>query len=67
MDEKTNIQRVENMLYHICGCSPEEARQVLYKCLVNAEDKIKNSRKKNIEDDAIDLNSSLYSTKQEKR
>lgn len=41
MDEQTYIQRVENMLYNICGCNPEEVRKILYKCLVRAEEKIK--------------------------
>jgi hypothetical protein len=45
MDEEKNIQRVENMLYNICGCNPAETRQVLYKCLVRAEDKIRQEKK----------------------
>jgi len=33
MDLNTNIQRVEHMLYNICGCNNEEAKIVLKECL----------------------------------
>jgi hypothetical protein len=50
MDEKTNIERVENMLYNIGGCSPEEARKILYQCLINAELKIKSKNRIKLEE-----------------
>jgi hypothetical protein len=42
MDKETNIQRVENMLYNTCGCSPEEAVEILNECLKNARAKVYN-------------------------
>ena len=33
MDLETNVQRVENMIYHICGCTIEEGRIVLQECI----------------------------------
>ena len=42
MDKETNIQSVENMLYNTCGCSPEEAVEILNECLRNARGKIYN-------------------------
>ena len=45
MDEKTNIERVENMLYHICGCSPNDAKIILKKCLKRADDKLNRLKK----------------------
>ena len=60
MDEKTNIQRVENMLYNICGCSPQEVRQVLYRCLVNAEDRITQQKKLKEEEARKNLNTDDY-------
>ena len=29
MDKETNVQRVMNMLFSICGCSNEEALEVI--------------------------------------
>ena len=44
MDKETNIQRVEKMLYDICGCSPKDAKIVLEACLKNAEKMIKENK-----------------------
>ena len=33
MDLIKNVERVENMLYSICGCSKEEAKEVLMECI----------------------------------
>ena len=33
MDLKNNIQRIENMLYSICGCNSKDAKKVLEECL----------------------------------
>ena len=37
MDEEKFIQRVENMVYYICGCSEKEAVIILEKCLKRAK------------------------------
>jgi len=29
MDKETNVQRVMNMLFYICGCSEEEALEII--------------------------------------
>jgi len=33
MDLIKNVQRVENMIYHICGCTIEEGKIVLKECI----------------------------------
>jgi len=33
MDLITNIQRVEVMIYHTCGCTTEEGKIVLQECI----------------------------------
>jgi len=38
MDKEKFVQRVENMLFHICGCSKEEALEVIKE----VEENIKN-------------------------
>ncbi len=44
MDKKTNIERIQNMLYHVCGCSSINAREVLEECLRLNEVRIKNGK-----------------------
>lgn len=39
MDIKTNIERVENMLFHICGCTDEEAIEVCLEVIMRAKKK----------------------------
>jgi hypothetical protein len=39
MDLQTNIKRVENMIYYICGCNKEEGRIVLEECLKRNKEK----------------------------
>lgn len=39
MDKETNVERVENMLYSTCGCSVDEAIEILNECLRNARGK----------------------------
>ena len=49
MDLQKNIDRIENMLFHICGCNKEEAALVLKTCLKELdmpEDKKKEIRKR---------------------
>jgi hypothetical protein len=41
MDELTNIQRIEHMLYDICGCTPKQGLIILKKCMERAEIKSK--------------------------
>lgn len=41
MDLLTNIQRVENMIYSICGCSKKDAEIVLKECLKRNKKRIK--------------------------
>ena len=33
MDLITNVQRVENMIYNLCGCTVEEGEIILNECL----------------------------------
>ena len=33
MDKKKFIERIQNMLYNICGCNKEEAKEVLEECI----------------------------------
>ena len=33
MDKEKFIQRIEEMLYHVCGCNYTEARIILEECL----------------------------------
>ena len=33
MDLIKNVERVENMIYSICGCNEKEAEEVLIECL----------------------------------
>ena len=35
------VQRVQGMIYYICGCSPERAEEVLKECLKRNEEKMK--------------------------
>ena len=44
MDKKTNIERIENMLYYVCGCSGSDAKEVLEECLKLNEERIKNGK-----------------------
>lgn len=47
-DEKF-ADRVDKMIYGICGCEPKRAKTVLQKCLKRADDKIrKRKNEKNI-------------------
>lgn len=50
MDEKKFVGRVENMLKHICGCSPEESIIILNKCKakIKKESKISHEKLKQI-------------------
>ena len=33
MDKEKFVQRIENMLYVVCGCNKKEAKEVLNECL----------------------------------
>lgn len=44
MDEEKFIERVEMMLYDTCGCTNEEAKIILEKCLKRAKKNIKDKR-----------------------
>ena len=37
MDKEKFIQRVENMIYSICGCNFDEAEIILKECLIRNE------------------------------
>ena len=39
MDLKNNVQRVEGMIYRICGCDIPEAKIVLETCLEKNEER----------------------------
>lgn len=39
MDKETNVQRVMNMIYSICGCSDNDAIEVLEECKKRIEEK----------------------------
>jgi hypothetical protein len=39
MDKETNVKRVDNMIYHICGCDKEEGRIILEECLKRNKNK----------------------------
>lgn len=41
MDKENNVSRVEGMLFHICGCSDEEAEIILNECLKRIDKKKK--------------------------
>jgi N-acetylmuramic acid 6-phosphate (MurNAc-6-P) etherase len=36
------VQRVEHMLYYICGCNAKRGREVLKECLKRNKEKLKN-------------------------
>jgi len=49
MDLKNNIQRIENMLYSICGCNSKDAKKVLEECLKrNKKRRIRNEKTNSI-------------------
>lgn len=33
MDKEKFVERVMNMVYHLCGCTDEEALEVLEECI----------------------------------
>lgn len=40
MDKETNVQRVLNMVFRICGCTNDEAEEVLEESLQRVRDKM---------------------------
>lgn len=40
MDKEKFVRRVENMIYYICGCDYNEAKEVLEECLRRNKQKI---------------------------
>ena len=44
MDKEKFVDRVEGMIYSICGCSYREAREVLKECLRRNKEKLKNPK-----------------------
>lgn len=45
MDLQTNIERVENMLYYICGCNYKEGEIILKECLKRCQNETKKNNK----------------------
>lgn len=56
MDLEKFIPRVENMVYHICGCNFEEAQVLLSACLDNARNKELFKRKKRTKKEIREFN-----------